>query len=168
MVKKISQEQVNRKAAHSKRKIKPGAEKKLKTGKKSFTAAVGSGCYKSSLSGNENVKPQKRNEKEVWSIFLEILAESASVGEAMKKSEAPASFIYSSLKKKTVFRKAFDELIVLKLEHAAFDTALKGNATLSSMFLTALMPDKYKHKAAADMPRPPEIIFVDSESAGNG
>ncbi|MDR1683935.1 MAG: hypothetical protein LBR90_00535, partial [Elusimicrobiota bacterium] len=98
---------------------------------------------------------QDANQKVIKQQFLEALANSETLAEALEVCSMPRGMLCGFLFKDKTFLKAFDKVINLKLEIALLETALKSKAAgVLSFSLTNRLPKKYNKTKKED--KPPE------------
>ncbi|MFA5161281.1 MAG: hypothetical protein WC421_03460 [Elusimicrobiales bacterium] len=109
--------------------------------------------------------PQAPSAQDAGEFFLEMVCRCADISSALRKSGFSLPELYGRLLSDHDFRSRFDERASLKLELAAFDTALRGNAALTGFLLSNRLPDRYRKGALAPKTaQPPQIVFVAHDS----
>jgi len=95
--------------------------------------------------------------------FLSLVAETLSLTAAARKSGLSAR-LFDLLETDCAFSAGLDRLINRLLEHAAIDTALKGNSALLTLLLTNRLAGKYRpRRESGETPEIPHIIFLGAE-----
>lgn len=78
--------------------------------------------------------------------LLDALCRAPAIAKAVKDSGIGPRALMRLLETDSAFRQEFDEIVNYHLEWAAIDSALGGNATLSTLLLINRLPRRYKHR----------------------